>query len=60
MAKTPHIDKLVSRGTAFVDAHCQVPPMQSLENQLDDGLKTIHHGDLRFGSLDSHTPGVFD
>ncbi len=38
-AKTPHIDKLASRGTVFLNAHCQSPLCNSSRASLMMGLR---------------------
>jgi choline-sulfatase len=39
MAKTPHIDRLAFRGTAFTNAHCQSPLCNSSRTSLMTGLR---------------------
>ena len=39
LAKTPHIDRLAARGTAFVNAHCQSPLCNPSRTSLMMGLR---------------------
>ncbi|MFP6893386.1 MAG: sulfatase-like hydrolase/transferase, partial [Opitutales bacterium] len=39
MVKTPHIDRLAARGTAFTNAHCQSPLCNSSRTSLMTGLR---------------------
>lgn len=38
-AKTPHIDRLVARGTAFTNAHCAAPACNPSRAALMSGLR---------------------
>ncbi|SVB80481.1 uncharacterized protein METZ01_LOCUS233335, partial [marine metagenome] len=44
MAKTPHIDKLAARGTAFTNAHCQAPLCNPSRTSLMTGLRPSSTG----------------
>ena len=39
MVKTPHIDRLAKRGTAFTNAHCQAPLCNPSRTSLMTGLR---------------------
>ena len=44
MAKTPNIDRLAGRGTAFTNAHCQSPLCNSSRTSLMTGLRPSSTG----------------
>jgi arylsulfatase A-like enzyme len=44
MAKTPHIDRLASRGTTFLNAHCQAPLCNPSRTSLLLGLRPTSTG----------------
>lgn len=44
LAKTPHIDRLAGRGTAFLNAHCQAPLCNPSRTSLMLGLRPSRTG----------------
>ena len=44
MAKTPHLDKLASRGTTFLNAHCNMPLCNPSRTSLLLGLRPTTTG----------------
>ena len=44
LAKTPHIDRLAKRGTAFLNAHCQAPLCNPSRTSLMLGLRPTTTG----------------
>lgn len=44
LAKTPHLDKLAQRGTAFLNAHCQAPLCNPSRTSLMLGLRSTTTG----------------
>lgn len=44
MAKTPHIDKLAARGTAFINAHCNTPLCNPSRTSVMLGLRPTTTG----------------
>lgn len=55
-AKTPHLDRLAERGTAFVNAHCAVPVCNPSRVALLTGMEPMQTG--VYGNQDGWPSGV--
>ena len=60
MAKTPHIDRLARRGTAFTNAHCQAPLCNPSRTSLMTGMRPSTTGIYGLSPWFRTVPGLKD
>ena len=59
-AKTPHMDRLASRGCNFTNAHCVVPVCSASRVSVMSGMAATTHGSYELGPRYEELPALSD